>query len=62
MEGNTVTLQEIFTFQQTGIENNGKVKGGFVCKGIRPHFIEKIKMSGVEVSHDIFDPTKIVEV
>jgi pilus assembly protein CpaF len=62
MEGNTVTLQEIFSFQQTGIDKSGKVTGGFVCKGIRPHFIDKIKMSGVEVSHDIFDPTKIVEV
>jgi pilus assembly protein CpaF len=62
MEGNTVTLQEIFSFQQTGIDNNGKVKGRFVCKGIRPHFIEKVKMSGVEVPHDTFDPTKIVEI
>lgn len=62
MEGNTVTLQEIFSFQKTGMDPKGKVTGSFLCKGIRPHFIDRIKMCGVEVSHDIFDPTKIVEV
>jgi pilus assembly protein CpaF len=62
MEGNTVTLQEIFSFQKTGMDPKGKVTGSFLCRGIRPHFIDRIKMCGVEVSHDIFDPTKIVEV
>jgi pilus assembly protein CpaF len=62
MEGNTVTLQEIFSFQKTGMDPRGKVTGSFLCTGIRPHFIDRIKMCGVEVSHDIFDPTKIVEV
>jgi pilus assembly protein CpaF len=62
MEGNTVTLQEIFSFQKTGVDSRGKVTGRFLCKGIRPHFLDTIKMCGVEVPHDIFDPTKIVEV
>lgn len=62
MEGDVVTLQEIFAFQQTGIDSTGKVKGGFVCNGIRPHFIDRLTMCGVKVSNDIFDPTRIVEV
>jgi pilus assembly protein CpaF len=62
MEGDVVTLQEIFAFQQTGIDSTGKVKGEFVCNGIRPHFIDRLTMCGVKVSNDIFDPTRIVEV
>jgi pilus assembly protein CpaF len=62
MEADVVTLQEIFAFQKTGIDSEGRVRGAFVCKGIRPHFIDKVEMSGVKVSYDIFDPTRAVEI
>jgi len=62
MEGNMITLQEIFSFQQMATSNGDKVEGAFVCKGIRPHFIDRMKMCGITVPHDIFDPTKVVEV
>ena len=41
MEGNIVTLQEIFCFQQSGIDSEGNVRGGFRFQGVRPKFIEK---------------------
>ena len=62
MEGNMITLQEIFAFQQTATNNGNKVEGAFICKGIRPRFIDRVKMYGVTVPHDIFDPTTVVEV
>ncbi len=62
MEGDTITLQEIFAFQQRVASNGDKVEGAFVSKGIRPHFIDRLKMCGIGVSHDIFDPTNVVEV
>ena len=62
MEGNTITLQEIFSFQQRASSNGDKVEGAFVCKGIRPRFMDRVKMCGITIPHDIFDPTKVVEV
>lgn len=62
MEGNMVTLQEIFAFQQKAATNGDKVEGAFVCRGIRPRFIDKLKLCGITVPNDIFDPMNIVEV
>jgi len=54
MEGNTITMQEIFSFKQTEIDNKGLVKGKFLAHGIRPVFIEKFKTHNVPVPHDLF--------
>ncbi|MFH2011511.1 MAG: CpaF family protein [Pseudomonadota bacterium] len=62
MESNVITLQEIFSFHQTGIDANGRVKGKFSPMGIRPRFIERFIAYGIEVPLDSFDPQKIVEV
>jgi pilus assembly protein CpaF len=62
MEGNIITMQEVFSFQQTQIDPEGNVKGRFKFHGVRPKFIEKFKLSGVSVSQDLFDPSKFVEV
>ena len=62
MEGNIITTQEIFTFQQRGIDREGKVRGRFVFGGVRPKFIERFRVAGVNVSPDLFDPTKVMEV
>ena len=62
MEGNIITMQEIFSFQQTKLDPEGNVKGRFKFHGVRPKFIEKFKVSGVSVSQDLFDPSKFVEV
>jgi pilus assembly protein CpaF len=62
MEGNMITMQEIFSFYQTQIDPEGKVKGRFKFHGVRPKFIEKFKVVGVPVSQDLFDPSKYIEV
>jgi pilus assembly protein CpaF len=62
MEGNTITTQEIFSFQQKGIDPAGKVRGRFIFGGVRPKFIDKFKVVGIKVSPDLFDPTKAMEV
>ena len=62
MEGNVITMQEIFSFQQTRLDSNKRVKGIFRFQGVRPKFIEKFKISGIDVSPDMFDPNRTVEI
>jgi len=62
MEGNVITMQEIFSFHQTRLDANKRVKGIFKFQGVRPKFIEKFKISGIDVSPDMFDPNRTVEI
>lgn len=56
MEGDIITMQEIFTFTQTGIDENGVIQGNFQATGIRPKFSERLKVFGVPLSDELFDP------
>src|SRR5438132_3679669 len=47
MEGETISLQEIFCFEQTGVDSSGAVKGRFKAPGIRPRFAERFKARGI---------------
>ncbi|MGH7229995.1 MAG: CpaF family protein [Nitrospiraceae bacterium] len=60
MEGDIVTTQDIFTFQQTGMDQ-GRIKGRFRTTGVRPKFIERFQAYGISVSPEIFDATKVYE-
>lgn len=51
MEGNIITLQEIFSFQKRGIDGEGAVEGYFEFHGVRPNFMEKLKIAGIELNH-----------
>jgi pilus assembly protein CpaF len=62
MEGETINLQEIFVFEQTGLDTNGLVKGRFKATGIRPRFVEKLTARGIPVPSELFDPRKSYEV
>jgi pilus assembly protein CpaF len=53
MEGDTIVLQDIFVFEQTGIED-GKIVGRLRPTGIRPKFMEKIEAAGIYLPPDIF--------
>lgn len=55
MEGDVITMQEIFSFEQTGIGKDGIVMGDFESKGIRPKFMEKFAAMGIKLSQGIFD-------
>ncbi len=54
MEGNIITLQEIFRFDQTGVDRTGAVKGAFQSMGVMPSFLEKFKALGVPIPYEIF--------
>ena len=62
MEGDTITTQEIFSFQQKGIDKEGKVRGRFAFGGVRPKFIDRFRMAGIDVSPALFDPINTIEV
>jgi pilus assembly protein CpaF len=55
MEGEVVTMQEIFEFKRTGIGERGEVLGEFVPTGIRPKFSERLLTSGVRLPLGMFD-------
>jgi len=55
MEGNVVTMQDVFAFKRTGIGENGQVLGQFASTGIRPRFLEKLRIAGVELPPSTFD-------
>jgi len=49
MEGETITMQEIFQFERTGVDGAGKVIGRFRTTGIRPRFAERLKQYGMQL-------------
>jgi pilus assembly protein CpaF len=62
MEGAMITLQEIFSFKQTGIDNEGNINGQFIFHGVRPRFTDKFKIAGVQLPSDLFDPNRSMAV
>jgi pilus assembly protein CpaF len=54
MEGNIITMQEIFSFRQATIDQEGKVRGQFVFHGVRPRFIERFGVTGIVVPPGLF--------
>jgi pilus assembly protein CpaF len=60
MEGDVITMQEIFTFEKTGLTRDGKVMGLFRATGIRPKCSERLASSGVELPIDMFEHAKPV--
>jgi len=59
MEGQTVTLQDVFLFQQTGIDTRGKVQGQTVSTGLRPHFVDRFEAAGTYLPADIFSAGRV---
>jgi pilus assembly protein CpaF len=57
MEGEIITMQEIFFFKQTGLGDDGKVLGHHTATGIRPRFIERLRNFGVNIGNSVFDPS-----
>jgi len=56
MEGDVVTMQEIFRFRQSGVSADGIVQGKFEATGIRPRFLDHAMAHGVSLSADLFRP------
>jgi pilus assembly protein CpaF len=60
MEGDIITMQEIFAFEKMGITQDGKVVGRFRATGVRPKCCERLRASGIHLPADMFEG--IVEV
>ncbi len=56
MEGDVITLQDIFVFDQTGCDEQGKVIGRFKPTGIRPKFLDKLSANGINLPNETFWP------
>ena len=56
MEGEIITTQELFRFEQTGMDENGKLMGHFVATGMQPGFMEKFQINGVSLPDNFFMP------
>jgi pilus assembly protein CpaF len=61
MEGEVITLQDIFVYEKKGIDKNGKVLGRFQATGIRPKFAEKLEIAGIDLPQDLFSTSKYYE-
>ena len=61
MEGEVITMQEIFRFKMTGREENGMVRGHFEATGIRPKFMSELSDRGIHLPADLFRPDAVVQ-
>jgi pilus assembly protein CpaF len=61
VEGDTISMQDVFMFKQTGVEADGTVKGYFQASGVRPRFMERLKARGLTLPEALFDPTRKME-
>jgi len=55
MEGDVITMQEIFVFEKMGVTQDGKVIGRFRATGVRPKCCERLKASGIHLPADMFE-------
>jgi pilus assembly protein CpaF len=62
MEGNVISVQEIFSFKQTALDPDGTIRGRFVFHGVQPHFMEKFNSIGIKISGEIFDMVNMSKV
>src|ERR1700681_1628720 len=60
MEREMITMQDIFLFEKTGLDENGHVRGRFRATGIRPKCSERLAASGMNLPADMFEHTKQV--
>jgi pilus assembly protein CpaF len=58
MEGDVITMQEIFAYHQTGVDADGKIIGHFQASGVRPKFTDRLRTFGIVLPDRMFDPGK----
>lgn len=55
MEGNVITMQEIYSYEQKGVDKDGVISGGFRTHGVRPKFFDRFQKMGVPIPENLFD-------
>jgi len=56
MEGEVISMQEVFRYERLGLQPDGKIIGRFTATGVRSHYSERFKQWGMELPHTIFEP------
>ena len=59
MEGEVVTMQDIFVFRKRGVRENGEVIGEFAPTGIRPKFSERLVVTGIQLPMSMFEKAEL---
>ena len=54
MEQDTIVMQDIFRFEKTGVDENGRAIGQFVSTGIRPAFMDRLESAGIRLPASTF--------
>ena len=54
MEGDIITMQDLFRFEQQGIDSDGRLRGEFMTTGLRPMCSEKLELNGIHLPMDLF--------
>jgi len=62
MEEDVVTSQDIFVFEQQGIDQEGRVRGFYRATGVRPKFSERLQQAGIHLGAELFDPARRIAV
>lgn len=60
MERDVVAMQDIFMFRRTGVAEDGRVLGSYMATGIRPKFADRLAVSGVKMSSDLFREGRVL--
>jgi pilus assembly protein CpaF len=55
MEGDVITMQDIFVFEKMGVTQDGKVMGRFRATGVRPKCAERLRAAGIHLPPDMFE-------
>ena len=55
MEGDIITMQEIFVFEKAGVAQDGRVLGRFRATGVRPKVCERLRAAGITVPGEMFE-------
>jgi pilus assembly protein CpaF len=58
MEGEVISMQEVFRFQRVGLTPENKIIGHFTATGVRSHFSERFRLWGYDLPPSIFEPFK----
>ena len=61
LQDGKIALREIFRFDQTGLDDEGRVRGQFRATGVVPAFLDRLKVRDIAVSQDLFDPRHVEE-
>ncbi|MFP6659519.1 MAG: CpaF family protein, partial [Pirellulales bacterium] len=61
MEQDTIVMQDIYNYQQTGIDESGRARGNFVASGIRPTFMDRLESCGFKLPNSAFQQRVMLE-